>query len=180
MQRFLVALTQKVTQQLSQKIGLFTKRQFAVLKLRVGGGLSQLETAKKLGTSRSNVSMIESRAREKLEKARETLKAFESIVSRHFVKVDKGMRLHDIPAKVLQEGGKYGIHLRSNIIDIIRMVKQADPRSARTGTTTRELEFVFTQSGVLSLLLDGKDEEAEEKEVGKEDLGVNAPKFLKS
>jgi Tfx family DNA-binding protein len=163
MQRFLVALTQKVTQQLSQKIGLFTKRQFAVLKLRVGGGLSQLETAKKLGTSRSNVSMIESRAREKLEKARETLKAFESIVSRHFVKVDKGMRLHDIPAKVLQEGDKYGIHLRSNIIDIIRMVKQADPRSARTGTTTRELEFVFTQSGVLSLLLDGKDEDEKKR-----------------
>jgi HTH-type transcriptional regulator, fmd operon transcriptional regulator len=44
-------------------------------------GFTQLETAKKLGTSRANVSMIECRAKKKLEKARETLRIFEALHS---------------------------------------------------------------------------------------------------
>jgi Tfx family DNA-binding protein len=95
--------------------------------------------------------MIESRARRKLQRARETLKAYESIVSNHSVRIEKGTRLQEIPSKVLGEGDRFGIHLRSNIIEIIRMVKKIDSRCTRRGETTKDLVFSFTQSGVLSL-----------------------------
>ena len=44
-------------------------------------GFTQLETAKKLGTSRANVSMIECRAKKKLKKARETLRIYDILHS---------------------------------------------------------------------------------------------------
>jgi HTH-type transcriptional regulator, fmd operon transcriptional regulator len=132
------------------KLGLFTKLQLLVLKHR-SDGLSQAETARKIGTSRANVSMIELRAKRKLARARETLAAYESLLSEHSINVARGTKLHDVPTFVLAEGDKYGVHLRSNLIDIIRMAKRADPDSARDGGLTRDLKFVFAQSGILSL-----------------------------
>ena len=95
--------------------------------------------------------MIEHRARRKLEKARGTLRAYESILSSHSVKVEKGTKLQEIPSFVLHEGDRFGIHLLSNLIEIIRMVKSIKPVCIRDGKTTRRLDFTFTQSGKLSL-----------------------------
>ncbi len=60
------------------KRGPFNEKQWKILKLRARG-FTQRETAKKLGTSRANVSMIECRLRRKLEKARETVNTYESL-----------------------------------------------------------------------------------------------------
>jgi HTH-type transcriptional regulator, fmd operon transcriptional regulator len=59
---------------------LLNQKQWKILKLR-SRGLTQLQTAKKLGTSRANVSMIEWRARKKLDKARETIQAYDALQS---------------------------------------------------------------------------------------------------
>jgi HTH-type transcriptional regulator, fmd operon transcriptional regulator len=61
-----------------KKGNLFNRRQWKILKLRANG-LTQLETARKLRTSRANISMIEWRAKQKLKKARETLQAYEAL-----------------------------------------------------------------------------------------------------
>jgi Tfx family DNA-binding protein len=133
-----------------KKHGSLTKRQFLVLKYRTAG-LSQLQTAKKLATSRANVSMIELRAKKKLEKARETIWAYESMLSRRIVRIKQGTRLQEVPSIVLAEGDRAKVHLRSNLVEIIRMVKRADPACLKHGEITRDLEFAFTQSGVLTL-----------------------------
>jgi Tfx family DNA-binding protein len=133
-----------------KKQGYFTKKQLLVLKYRTSG-LSQLQTAKKIDTSRANVSMIELRARKKLERAKETIWAYESLLSRHTIRVKQGTRLQEVPAIVLAEGDHARIHLRSNLVEIIRMVKRADPSCLKKGEITKDLEFAFTQSGVLSL-----------------------------
>jgi Tfx family DNA-binding protein len=134
----------------TRKHGSLTKRQFLVLKYRTSG-LSQLETARKLATSRANVSMIELRAKKKLERARETIWAYESMLSKHIIKVKGGTRLQEVPSIVLSEGDRAKIHLRSNLVEIIRMVKRVDPACLKNGEITRDLEFAFTQSGVLTL-----------------------------
>ncbi len=139
---------------LPAKLGVLTKRQFLVLKHRADG-LSQFETAKRLGTSRANVSMIELRAKRKLAKAKETLRAYESILSQHSVSVPRGTRLQEIPSIVLGEGDRYKTRLRSNLIDIIRMVKRIDPDSTVEGRSTQDLNFMFTQSGAVTLELQG-------------------------
>jgi Tfx family DNA-binding protein len=70
------------------KRGPFSKKQVEILRLRARG-FTQHETARKLGTSRANVSMIEWRLRKKLEKARDTINAYEALYIRHKVAVDK-------------------------------------------------------------------------------------------
>lgn len=130
--------------------GLFTTNQFQVLKFR-SEGLTQVQTARALGTSRANVSMIELRARRRLDQARDTIRAYESVLSSHSVEVKRGTRLQQIPEIVLHEGDRYGIHLKSNIVDIIRMVKSLKPSCVAAGTTSRRILFTFSQSGKLSV-----------------------------
>jgi HTH-type transcriptional regulator, fmd operon transcriptional regulator len=132
------------------KFGLLTERQLNVLSCREKG-MSQLETAEELGTTRANVSMIERRARMNVEKARKTLRAYESTLTNHSVTVEGGSRPQEIPSIVLREGDRYGIHIQSNIVDIIRMVKSLKPSCIADGRTTRDLTFVFNQRGKLSL-----------------------------
>jgi len=81
------------------KGGLLKQKQWKILELRAKG-FTQLETAKKLGTSRANVSMIEYRAKKKLERARETIQIYETLCASHRIsfgneKVSRGKILHD-------------------------------------------------------------------------------------
>ena len=114
--------------------------------------MTQKQTAKELGTSRGNVSMIELRARRKVEQAKETLRAYQSTLTDHDVHVPKGTRLYDVPPRVLGTGDRFGIHLHSNIVDIVRMVKEAKPPCVSGGRTTRSLLFSFNDAGRLRLL----------------------------
>jgi Tfx family DNA-binding protein len=66
-----------------------TKRQVMVLRLRQSG-LTQDEIARRIKTTRANVSLIEKRARENIDRSRETLKEWESIVSPVRVIIKKG------------------------------------------------------------------------------------------
>lgn len=95
--------------------------------------------------------MIELRAKKKLEKAKETLWAYEAMLSKHVVRVKQGTRLQEVPTIVLGEGDRFKIHLRSNLVEIIRMVKRTDPGCLKNGEITRDLEFAFTQGGLLTL-----------------------------
>jgi len=132
------------------KLGLLTKQQYLVLKYR-SKGLSQLETARELRTSRANVSMIELRARRKVRRARQTISAYQSVLSSHSVIIDKRARLQEIPSIVLHEGDKYGIHIKSNLVEIIRLVKSIKPSCLGDGKTIRKLKFTFAQSGKLQV-----------------------------
>ena len=135
---------------MQMKLGNLTKQQFQVLLCR-GRGLSQKETAAELGTTRANVSMIELRAGRKIQRASETLRAFESTRTDHMVEVGKGLRIYEIPPVVLREGDKFGIHLQSNFVDIIRLVRSIEPTCLKEGRTTRALRFSFNQRGQLRL-----------------------------
>jgi Tfx family DNA-binding protein len=130
------------------RLGSLTMAQYQVL-LRRGKGLTQRQTAKELGTSRGNVSMMELRAKRKVEIARETLRAYQSTLTDHDVRVPKGTRMYDIPPLVLGAGDRFGIHLQSNIVDIVRMVKDAKPPCLAGGRTTRSLSLSFNQAGKL-------------------------------
>ncbi len=131
--------------------GLLNQRQFRILKLRTQG-LSQQEAAREIGTSRANVSMIESRARKKVERARETLQAYESIQTYHVITVEKGTKLVDVPSMVLLTGDKYHLHVQSNLVEIVRMVKSVKPGCLKDGKTIREIKFRLNERGKLILL----------------------------
>ena len=132
------------------KRGGLTEAQYEVLVCR-GKGMTQQETAVELGTTRANVSMIELRARRKVQLARETLQAFQSTLTDHVLRIPKGTRFYEIPSVVLREGDRWGIHLQSNIVDIVRMVKGIRPGCLEAGKTTRTVSFVFNRAGKLRL-----------------------------
>jgi hypothetical protein len=130
--------------------GLFNQKQLKILKLRARG-FTQLEAAKDLGTSRANVSMIEWRARRKLEKARETIQAYEALQSSHTVSVEKGTKLAEVPLIVLHEGDKRHVHIKSDLIEIVRLVKALRPNVVREGKILRRLEFKINERGKLEV-----------------------------
>jgi len=130
--------------------GYLTETQYLVLACR-GKGMTQRETAKALDTTRSNVSMIEHRARKKVDLAKETLDAYRSTLTDHVLRVPKGTRFYEIPPIVLGEGDRWGVHIQSNIVDIVRMVKGTRPSCLKNGRTTRSITFVFNRAGKLRI-----------------------------
>jgi HTH-type transcriptional regulator, fmd operon transcriptional regulator len=127
-----------------------TDAQFQVMLLR-GKGLTQAEAAKQLKTTRANVSMIESRARRRVAEARRTLEVYQSTLVEHTIRVPKGTRFYEVPAIVLKEGDRWGIHLQSNLVDIIRMIRQIRPTCLEGGRVTRTLSFTFNPAGKLRI-----------------------------
>jgi len=109
--------------------------------------MTQREAAAELRTTRANISMIESRARKKVALARETIEAYHGTLTEHSVRISKGTRFYDIPPLVLKEGDKRGIHLRSNLVDIVRMVRGLQPSCLEDGRTTRSVTFFFNPAG---------------------------------
>jgi TFX-like DNA-binding protein len=60
--------------------------------------------------------------------------------------------LQQIPMIVLQEADKHGIHLRSNMVEILRMVKKLKANSLGTdGRINEKLIFNFNERGKLFL-----------------------------
>ena len=131
-------------------LGSLTEKQFRVLSLR-SRGFSQSEIAHELNLSRANVSMIEGRAKKKIEKARQTLKVYNLLQTQRDVSIETGTRLLEIPMLVLKEADRAGIHLRSNMVEILRIVKgQASDFLSPDGRTIKKMVFSFNERGKLS------------------------------
>jgi len=134
-----------------KKFGLLSDLQVEVLKLRFQG-FTQSEIAKRLNLSRSYVSMLELRAKRKIEIARRTLEVISQIQSEELIPIDEGTSLADIPSIVFKAADKRGIHLKINIIEIIRMVKLANPPCLEKGKTIRKIVFKVSPEGRLFLI----------------------------
>ena len=103
--------------------------------------------------SRASVSMIEGRARKQILRARQTIQYYELIQKQYEVSVDIGVRLQQIPMIVLQEADRHGIHLRSNMVEILQAVKKLKASSlGRDGRAMEKIVFRFNERGKLSLV----------------------------
>jgi HTH-type transcriptional regulator, fmd operon transcriptional regulator len=135
-----------------KRYGFLTEKQSRILFLR-SRGLTQLEIAKQMKMSRASVSMIEGRARKQVVRARQTIQYFDAIQKQYEVVVNSGVRLQQIPMIVLQEADKNGVHLRSNMVEILRMVKKIKSNILGIdGRLMEKLEFRFNERGKLLLL----------------------------
>jgi HTH-type transcriptional regulator, fmd operon transcriptional regulator len=133
------------------RYGSLTEKQFRVLSLRLRG-FSQSEIAHELKMSRSSVSMIEGRARKKIDEAQQTLKMYSLIQTQHMVTIEPGIRLLEIPMIVLKEADRLEIHLKSNMVEILRVVKnRAGDCLSSDGRTIKKMVFSFNERGKLSL-----------------------------
>lgn len=122
-----------------------------VLRLRQSG-LTQEEIARRIKTTRANVSLIEKRGRENIDRSRETLKEWESIVSPVRVAIKKGTDVIKIPELVFAEADKQGIHVKSNSLDLITRIKKEKGNVISNRTLDEDMEIDITDSGEVNIL----------------------------
>jgi HTH-type transcriptional regulator, fmd operon transcriptional regulator len=154
MERFVIQQQNEASWQrfsMPGNLGFLTEKQYRVLSLR-SKGYTQQEIAIELHTSRANVSMLEGRAKKQVKLARQTLSVFELSQSQYVVTIEPGIRLQKVAMIVLLEADKFQIHLQSNMVEILRMVKKQKPNSwSSDGITVEKIIFNFNERGKLSL-----------------------------
>ena len=121
-----------------------TEQQIRILQLRAMG-LKQSEIAEILGTSRANISILEHRALEKIQKARNTLLLWEQINSKISVDVKQGEDIFNVPGRLFKKADELGIKVPYSTAEIVAFLVEHAPIEDRI--TKRD----FT------LFLDAKD-----------------------
>jgi len=103
---------------------VLTRRQAEVLALRERGR-SQSDIADRIGTSRANVSSIESSARENVAKARETIAFAEALEAPVRVRIDDGTDLYDVPDRVYAACDEANVKVTQSAPDLMKTVSDA-------------------------------------------------------
>jgi hypothetical protein len=115
---------------------VLTRRQAEVLLLRERG-VRQSTIADLLGTSRANVSSIESSARTNVEKARETVGFAEALSAPVRVEVDGGTDLYDVPKLVYDACDAAGVKVNHTAPELMKTVSDEAGDAVR-GREVRE------------------------------------------
>lgn len=123
---------------------VLTRRQAEVLALRERG-LRQSDIADRLGTSRANVSSIESSARENVTKAGETVAFAEALAAPVRVEIDEATDLYDVPKRVFDACDEVGVKVNHTAPDLMKVVSEAAGDAVR-GREVRQRLFVSVTS----------------------------------
>jgi hypothetical protein len=115
---------------------VLTRRQAEVLLLRERG-VRQSTIADLLGTSRANVSSIESSARTNVEKARETVGFAETLSAPVRVEVAGGTDLYDVPKLVYDACDEAGVKVNHTAPELMKTVSD-EAGDAVQGREVRE------------------------------------------
>ena len=130
-----------------RRTGLLTEEQLRVLGLRLEG-LKQDEIARRLGTSRQNVSLIERRARGNLAKAESTLKAYRRLETAATVELKTGTHLVDVPRMLVDAADNVGVKI---MVDFAIVYKELHSEAGDSIRGTRVVKPIS-----LHILRDGK------------------------
>ena len=105
-----------------------TEKQFKVLKTR-REGKSIGKIAEEFRTSRSNICSIAKTAEHNVEKARNTLKLFDTIEWPIRMVMKSGSNIYDASEKVFKDADKEGIKISHNGSELVRLVSETLGRS---------------------------------------------------
>ena len=128
-----------------------TKRQLAVLRLRQAG-MTQEEIARRIKTTRANISLIEKRARENVERSKETIREWNSVISPVRITVKKGTDVMTIPELVFAEADKASIHVKCDSIGLITLIKKEKSNSITNRIVDEPFEIDIANSGDVAVL----------------------------
>lgn len=125
--------------------GLLTERQLLVLKLR-GRGYTQEEIARKLRTSRENVTITEKRARANVDRARATLEAFE-LLDPIEIKISAGSDVFQLPRMIFGEADRHGIRVLHNTTSLVGMLRRRAGDRISGNKVAEEFLVLLLRSG---------------------------------
>lgn len=137
---------------------VLTYRQAQVLALRERD-ISQADIAAELGTSRANVSSIESSARENLRKARETVAFAEALRAPVRIRVPEGTDLYDVPELVYEACDDAGVKVDYTAPDLMKSVSDAAGTAVEGRQVSKPLVVGVTSDGMVRVR--HRDQDAE-------------------
>jgi len=140
------------------KRGFLTAQQAEVLRLRLEG-LPQEEIAKRLGTTRQNVSTVERRARNNVRLARETLDAYSEFTKAASLVVPTGTHLVDVPRLVIDAADAAGVRLRADFTRVYNEFRFKAPGHVDRTMVVKPVKVLIFKNGDIELA-PGRDHEA--------------------
>ena len=123
---------------------MLTRRQAEVLVLREHG-LKQATIADLLGTSRANVSGVETSARENVQKARETVTFIERLSVPVHLEIPPGTDLYDVPDMIFEACDEAGVKVSQNAPELMKVLSDG-ATEAIDGRAVQQQVFVDVTS----------------------------------
>ena len=127
---------------------VLTRRQAEVLALREHG-LRQRDIADRLGTSRANVSNIESSARENVQKATETVGFAEALSAPVRVEIPAETDLYDVPNLIFDAADEANVKITYTAPDLMQLVSDEASAAIKGRNVRARLLVSVTAEGVV-------------------------------
>ena len=126
-----------------------TPRQWEVIRYRAQG-LTQAEVAKKLKTTRVNVSEIEHRARLKINAAKATLAALQELHATGEVLIPSGTSIFEVVSMIILRADVLGVKLQSSADDVLADIRSRWRAKIRGHRLTSVAKVEIATDGSLS------------------------------
>ena len=126
-----------------------TKQQVEVLRLRIEGK-TQAEIAELIGTSRANVSLLEGRAKDNIERARETLGVWEELSAPVKRRFSEGTDILDVPKEVFNATDEKKIKIKSDMLSLLARLKAECSGKLNNRILREELWVLVSADGEVS------------------------------
>ena len=123
-----------------------TDRQLEVLQLRRHGS-SQQDVADRLGTTRSNISILEKRAHQNIARAERTLQQWMMIRAPITCRVKAGTDVFDLPRMIFAAADEKGMRLPVTSLDIVVQLQRRAPKLFKKRSLEQDAEIYVTEEG---------------------------------
>jgi Tfx family DNA-binding protein len=133
-----------------EKDTLLTDRQVEVLKLK-RKGMSQADIARKLKTTRGNISTVENTALKNIEKAERTLKLYRALEAPVWMTVPAGTDLYEIPQMIFKEADRKKIKINMDSATVIIRLKTDAPDRISHRVTSGDVNISVDASGNVTI-----------------------------
>ena len=134
-----------------KKHGLLTEPQLEVLRLRLTG-LSQVEIAGRLKTTRQNISIIERRGRRNLRLAEETIQEFKRLNLASSVKLKPGIHMVDIPRFVVDAADKANVKLKADFTRIYNEIRFKASECVKGTKVVKPITVLILRDGDIEII----------------------------
>jgi len=123
-----------------------TARQLEVLRLRQQG-CSQQDVADRLGTTRSNISILEKRAHQNIARAERTLQQWMMIRAPITCRAKAATDVFDLPRMIFAAADEKGMRLPVTSLDIVVQLRRRAPKLFKKRALEQDAEIYVTEEG---------------------------------
>jgi Tfx family DNA-binding protein len=134
-----------------KKHGLLTGPQLEVLRLRLTG-MTQVEIAGRLKTTRQNISIIERRGRRNLRLAEETIREFKKLNLATSVKLKHGIHMVDIPRFIVDAADKANVKLKADFTRIYNEIRFKASECVKGTKVIKPIMVLILENGDIDII----------------------------